>query len=235
MTAYHWQTCRHHLSILKANGVLKQGADGIWFNQRMVDDYAKYQESKANGEKGAETRWGAKDDSPPHKPPPMPKKRIEENKKRSTHSALFLQAKECYPSRDGGQNYTGAWKGWQKALKDKTTPDGHPITEESLLEAVKFYRTEQHNLDNIGTKFVRMMSSFFGRDQHYLEYIAKVAEAKDADRLSHEAALRRQEYLATRQPPTPPEPTPDPEGAQKLREMAQQVGLAMEVPREEQR
>jgi len=45
-------TVRKHLSILQANGVLKQDKNGYWYSKRMYEDWLTYQKSKEDGARG---------------------------------------------------------------------------------------------------------------------------------------------------------------------------------------
>lgn len=221
MTAYHWQTCRHHLSILKANGVLKQGADGIWYNERMVQDYAKYQESKANGEKGAETRWGGKSDSPPHKAPPMTieKKRIEKNKNKKDMS--------------GDAPFVSEFENvfWPPVRKKETKADtlrlfvslrkkGIPLA--TLISGLLQYQQAKadDNADD-DIKYLMQPARFLGPGRHWEEWAQK-AEVADAERQrSKEASERREKTVLKR---TVQPVNPNPEMAKQLRELARDLG-----------
>lgn len=93
------------------------------------------------------------------------------NRRLPSYSPVFLEAKAAYPKRDGDQNYPGAWEGWQDYLGQ--THNGQIIAEQDLLRSCRNYHTACKAAGNVGTAFVMQMSTFFGRDARFLEYVAE--------------------------------------------------------------
>lgn len=168
LTPYHWQTCRHHLGILKSNGVLKRGDDGIWYNSRLVEDYRRYQDSVASGKAGAEVRWGERSDSPPQCPPPMPieKKRIEKNKNKK---------REYRPLPLYDDDFAEWYNGYpRKVGRVKARPCYDRIREESvpaqlLLDARDAYAQEIMT-DAVENRFIKHPATFLGPDCYFQDY-----------------------------------------------------------------
>jgi hypothetical protein len=205
--------------------VLKVDENGMVYSLRVLSDCEKRARAREYGKKGGNPALVGDGVKAGVNPTVKADKKREEKRRKETYSAAFATLKQHYPERKGGQNYPGAATGYEKALERKTTTEGNPITEASVLAAVKLYRQEAHDLNLIGTEHVMMMSTFFGRDCRYEEYIDKSAEAEKLSQRTREATQRREEYLASRQPAPPPVENPDPEGAAKARaELRKLVG-----------
>lgn len=77
-----------------------------------------------------------------------------------------------YPKREGGSVKKTALKAWNAPIREGIDPD-------VLIAAVKGYAKAMERAGNIGTRFVKQASTFFGPDGHYEEYAPKGAASSD--------------------------------------------------------
>ncbi|CAB3782129.1 replication protein [Paraburkholderia fynbosensis] len=72
----------------------------------------------------------------------------------------FEEAWRLYPKRDGGNSKTAARKAWDTRRREG-------IAATSMIEGVKRYAKQVVDAGNVGTRFVKMASTFFGPDHHF--------------------------------------------------------------------
>ncbi|MGG1948993.1 hypothetical protein AB1286_30005 [Trinickia sp. NRRL B-1857] len=84
----------------------------------------------------------------------------------------FEEAWRLYPKREGGSVKKTALKAWNARMREGIDPH-------VLIAAVKGYAKAMERAGNIGTRFVKQASTFFGPDGHFEEYAPKCAEAPD--------------------------------------------------------
>jgi phage replication O-like protein O len=72
----------------------------------------------------------------------------------------FEEAWRLYPKRDGGNSKTAARKAWDTRRREG-------IAAASMIEGVKRYAKQVADAGNVGTRFVKMASTFFGPDHHF--------------------------------------------------------------------
>jgi hypothetical protein len=87
----------------------------------------------------------------------------------ASYSPAFLEAKKAYPPRKGNQNYPAAWRGWQKYLGQKL--EDRVLTEDDLLLCCRNYYNAEAAAGHLKTEYVMQMSTFFGKDARFLEYL----------------------------------------------------------------
>lgn len=78
----------------------------------------------------------------------------------------FEEAWRLYPKREGENRKKSAQKAWSARIRESIDPD-------VLIAAVKGYAKAMERAGNIGTRFVKQASTFFGPDEHYAEYAPK--------------------------------------------------------------
>lgn len=96
------------------------------------------------------------------------------SKEENNYTPEFEEAWTHYPTRLGGNSKLAAWRQWSARITEGVSP-------ETLLAGTKRYATEVR--DKVGTPFVRMASTFYGRDRHF--------EYEDSARITRDAAVRR--------------------------------------------
>jgi len=82
---------------------------------------------------------------------------------KAEYSEDFTIFWKTYPKRKGGNNKKLAWKNWKAQIKKGTTPV-------ELITAAKNYHDEEIAAGNVGTRFVKMTSTFLGSSDHWKEY-----------------------------------------------------------------
>jgi hypothetical protein len=102
--------------------------------------------------------------------------------------AQFLEIKQVYPKRGGGQR-------WPDAEKAYRTRRAEGVTHESIIDGVRRYATFMRITGKVGTEFVQQAATFLGRNQGYLEPWEPPAIAKDMNQLS---AVERVELANSR-------------------------------------
>lgn len=85
----------------------------------------------------------------------------------------FDEAWRLYPKREGGSVKKTALKAWNGRIREGIDPD-------VLIAAVKAYAKAVERAGNIGTRFVKQASTFFGPDGHFEEYAPRTAPQADA-------------------------------------------------------
>jgi len=103
------------------------------------------------------------------------------NTKRDLSEEKFEEAWRLYPKREGGSVKKTALKAWNGRIREGIDPD-------VLITAVKGYAKAMERAGNIGTRFVKQASTFFGSDGHYEEYAPKGTDAPNLLSNSDDAA-----------------------------------------------
>lgn len=86
----------------------------------------------------------------------------------------FEEAWKAYPKREGGSVKKTALKAWNGRIREGIDPD-------VLIAAVKAYAKAMERASNVGTRFVKQASTFFGPDGHFEEYAPRTAPQADAE------------------------------------------------------
>lgn len=93
--------------------------------------------------------------------------------------ALFVEAWDAYPKREGGDSRASALKQWRARVKAG-------VPEADLLAGVKRYAAYCDTKKLTGTQFVKQASSFFGTGEHWTESWDVAAKADDATKSMHD-------------------------------------------------
>lgn len=116
---------------------------------------------------------------------------IEPSKKRQQFSSddQFDEIRKTYPRRGGGQNWEDARRGYRKLLSSG-------YTHKEILAGVQRYAAHIRAKGDEGSEFVKMASSFFGRNKCFLEEfpipsIRKELSAVEKVKLANEAQNER--------------------------------------------
>lgn len=72
----------------------------------------------------------------------------------------FLEVKEHYPKRAGGNSWTDAFKAWKARIKE-----GHSM--EAMFEGVVRYHAFCEATEKLNTEFVKQAKTFFGPGLHF--------------------------------------------------------------------
>lgn len=91
---------------------------------------------------------------------PVNKKNIEK-KSDNDYSDEFEEFMSVYPSRSGNNNKQSAWRSWKTRLKEGSTAI-------EMIEGTNSYMNHCVAKEKVNTEFVMMMSTFLGRDKHFL-------------------------------------------------------------------
>ncbi|PXX15871.1 ArsR family transcriptional regulator [Paraburkholderia tropica] len=75
----------------------------------------------------------------------------------------FDDAWKSYPKREGGNSKQAALKAWTARIREGVDPD-------VLVLATKAYAVAMQKAGNVGTRYVRQASTFFGPDRHFDEF-----------------------------------------------------------------
>ncbi|RQN37349.1 hypothetical protein EHZ25_18470 [Paraburkholderia tropica] len=75
----------------------------------------------------------------------------------------FDDAWKSYPKREGGNSKQAALKAWTARVREGVDPD-------VLVSATKAYAVAMQKAGNVGTRYVRQASTFFGPDRHFDEF-----------------------------------------------------------------
>jgi phage replication O-like protein O len=81
---------------------------------------------------------------------------------RVTADTKFDEAWNLYPKREGGNSKAAALKAWNSRIKSG-------VTAEQMIAGVKRYAKQVRDAGNEGSKYVKMASTFFGPDQHFVD------------------------------------------------------------------
>jgi hypothetical protein len=100
------------------------------------------------------------------------------------YSPEFESAWTAYPGRTGGNSKAGAWRAWQTRIREGVTPADLIAGVEGYARYVRSERKEH-------TSFVKMAQSFFGPDEHWLEWRDYRAAAPQAGGYDLDAYLSR--------------------------------------------
>ena len=111
-----------------------------------------------------------------------------EKEKEEELLAQFLEIKQVYPKRGGGQR-------WPDAERAYRTRRAEGVTHKIIFEGVSRYATFMRITGKIGTEFVQQAATFLGRNQGYLELWEPPAIARDMNQLS---ALERVQLAASK-------------------------------------
>ncbi|MFT4068949.1 helix-turn-helix domain-containing protein [Paraburkholderia sp.] len=76
----------------------------------------------------------------------------------------FEEAWKLYPKREGGNSKQAALKAWNARIREGVDPD-------MLVSATKAYAIAMQKSGNVGTRYVRQASTFFGPDRHFAEHV----------------------------------------------------------------
>ena len=102
----------------------------------------------------------------PAAPAPITSKKPSIESPRKRHRApidsRFAEIRQKYPKRGGAQNWDDAERGYLKWLNNGNT-------HEEMLAGVERYAEHIRAAGNEGTEYVKMASSFFGRNRCFLE------------------------------------------------------------------
>lgn len=88
--------------------------------------------------------------------------RASENTKPVT-DPKFEEAWSLYPKREGSNSKQTALKAWNARIREGSDPD-------MLVSATKAYAAAMQKAGNVGTRYVRQASTFFGPDRHFDEF-----------------------------------------------------------------
>ncbi len=91
--------------------------------------------------------------------------------------ADFELAWSLYPKRDGGNPKAAALKAWRARLRE-----GEDV--ERLIAATRAYATAQQRAGNVGSRFVKLASTFFGPDRHYADFAPRQDEPAQSELLA---------------------------------------------------
>ena len=83
--------------------------------------------------------------------------------KATQYSEEFKFTWERKPNRHIPDNKKSAYKAWCKRLKEGYTP-------KQMAVGVSFYGKSLAAQNRIGTEYVKMLSTFFGPDLHFMDY-----------------------------------------------------------------
>jgi hypothetical protein len=93
------------------------------------------------------------------------KQEVKTEKKLSLLSdSKFDEAWKLFPKREGGNSKQAALKAWTARVREGVDPD-------VLLSATKAYAVAMQKAGNLGTRYVRQASTFFGPDRHFEEHV----------------------------------------------------------------
>lgn len=127
----------------------------------------------------------------PRSPIILRNRQIESPKKRQRIAvdSQFDEIRKVYPKRGGAQNWDDAERGYKKWLAA-----GHTHTE--ILAGVHRYAAHIHAKGEAGSEFVKMASSFFGKNRCFLEdfpvpTVRKILSAVDRVNMAYEAQNER--------------------------------------------
>ncbi|WLE58371.1 hypothetical protein GIY62_14675 [Burkholderia plantarii] len=95
--------------------------------------------------------------------------------------ADFEHAWAIYPKREGGNPKAAALKAWRARLREGESA-------ERLIAATRAYGDAQRRGGNVGTRFVKLASTFFGPDRHYADFAPRQDEAAQPDLLQADTA-----------------------------------------------
>jgi hypothetical protein len=84
-------------------------------------------------------------------------------KSRSDADPKFEEAWRLHPKREGGSSKKAALKAWNARIREG-------VDAQVLLNAVKAYASAMLAAGNIGTRYIKQASTFFGPDRHYEEF-----------------------------------------------------------------
>ncbi|MCM2493065.1 helix-turn-helix domain-containing protein [Burkholderia glumae] len=92
----------------------------------------------------------------------------------------FEEAWSIYPKRDGGNPKAAALKAWRARIAEGEEP-------ERLIAAVRAYAASQRRIGNIGTRWIKQTSAFFGPDRYYADFADRLDDGigRDADTASN--------------------------------------------------
>ncbi|WP_205191559.1 helix-turn-helix domain-containing protein [Burkholderia sp. LMG 13014] len=91
--------------------------------------------------------------------------------------ADFERAWSIYPKREGGNPKAAALKAWRARLREGEDA-------ERLIAATGAYASAQRRAGNVGTRFVKLASTFFGPDRHYADFAPRHDDADQSDLLT---------------------------------------------------
>lgn len=92
----------------------------------------------------------------------------------ATPDPNFEEAWLAYPKREGGNSKAAALKAWQARIRDGEDPV-------RLVAATRAYAADLRQADRIGTRFVKLASTFFGPDRHYADFAPRQDDPVLAD------------------------------------------------------
>lgn len=212
MTPDAWSNARaklkHYFSI----------ESGCWKQKRIEEELAaateKKRKSRDKAKKAAAARWN---DAPSNAPSnasaqleecPSPSPSPSESIKDKTHvppeggtddyPPEFERAWKDKPRREGGNSKKAAYKQWKARLRAGATV-------EDLTDGMERYRKFCEAKKIIGTDKVKMMATFWGPDEHYLEDYATSQSngydptARDKSNDDEQLAFQRELIRMTRQ------------------------------------
>ena len=148
-------------------------ADDLWHSSRADKEIAKFHYLSESGKKGAEKRWGNREEKPtqstPNSPPITTPIATKTNTKTITNikpmkaapsvDIVFEEAWTSYPKRPGASKQ-GSFKAWKARLKAG-------VEAQKMLQGVKRY-AEYCKASGIDPQFIKQPATFFGPDEHYL-------------------------------------------------------------------
>jgi hypothetical protein len=76
----------------------------------------------------------------------------------------FEEAWALYPRREGGSSKPAALKAWNARVREGVNPD-------VLVSTVKAYAVAMQKAGNIGSRYVKQASTFFGPDRHFEAFV----------------------------------------------------------------
>ncbi|PRX32237.1 helix-turn-helix protein [Paraburkholderia sp. BL18I3N2] len=79
----------------------------------------------------------------------------------------FEEAWKLYPKREGGNSKQAALKAWNARVREGIHAD-------LLVSATKAYAVAMKTAGNVGTRYVRQASTFFGPDRHFEAHVKSV-------------------------------------------------------------